>query len=355
MNILVTGGCGFIGLHLTKLLDMKKKYNIVIYDNLKEGTSYLNNFGRVYKGELNDSYKLQYLFKKYNFKCIIHLAGLAHISDSFKNPKLYYHNNLISSINLLDICIKFNIKFFLFSSSCTVYGDKLLKKDENHIFTEEDNIEPISPYGNTKMCFEYILKDYSNKYNFNYTILRYFNACGSDPSYDIGEFHKDEKRIIPRLIKSCINETKVFINGDKFNTKDGTCVRDYTHVCDIASSHIKAIEYMFNNNKNIICNIGSGVGYSIKELISKIEKISGKAINFEIREPRIGDASKMICSNKRAINILKWEPKFDIDDIIKTSYEWYKDILPTIEHKLSSQKYFNILNENEEEFINETK
>ena len=161
------------------------------------------------------------------------------------------------------------------------------------------------------------MKDYAKKYNFNYSILRYFNVCGSDPSYDIGEYHIEEKRIIPILIKSCINNSKVYIYGDNYNTPDGTCIRDYTHVCDIASSHIKSLEYMSQNSENIICNIGSGKGYSIKELIHKIQEISQKKINFEIKPPRKGDAAKMICTNKNAKKNIKLEQNMIFAKLLK--------------------------------------
>ena len=342
MNILITGGCGYIGVHLSKLISVNKNYNIIIYDNLTEGTSYFNKKYKIYKGDLDNKKKLKYLFNKYKFTIVIHLAGLAHISNSFKDPKLYYYNNVISSINLLNVCIDFNIKYFIFSSSCTIYGDKLLKINKDHIFTENDDTNPISPYGNSKLCFEYILKDYAYKYNFRYTILRYFNACGSDPSYDVGEYHKNEKRIIPTLIKACINNKKVYINGDNYDTIDGTCVRDYTHVCDIASAHINALNYMINNEKSIICNIGSGKGYSIKQLISKIEKYSKKKINFEVIKAREGDAAKMICTNEKAKKELYWVPKYNIDNIIETTYIWYSKKLPLIKDKLEKQYYCDI-------------
>ena len=347
MNILLTGGAGYIGTHLSKLMHSNKEYNVIIYDNLSEGSSYLNKYFKIYKGDLNETNKLKLIFEKYNFITVIHLAGFAHISDSFDDPQLYYKNNLVNSINLLDICINFKIKNFIFSSSCTVYGDRLLKINEDHIFNEKDNLEPISPYGNSKMCFEYILKDYAKKYGFNYSILRYFNACGSDPSYEVGEYHKDEKRIIPRLINSCINNKTVYIYGNKHNTPDGTCIRDYTHVCDVALSHIKALNYMIKHNKSITCNIGSGKGYSIKELITKINKISGKEIKYEIINARNGDASRMICTNENAKKILLWEPQYTIDEILSTSYEWYKNKLPLIIDKLSFQSYFAINEKNQ--------
>jgi UDP-glucose 4-epimerase len=183
--------------------------------------------------------------------------------------------------------------------------------------------------------FEYILKDYASKYNFNYSILRYFNACGSDPEFEVGEYHKNEKRIIPCLIKFSLGLIdKMYIFGNDYDTIDGTAVRDYTHVCDIASAHIKTFEYMIKNNKNVICNIGTGKGHSIKEIISIIENISNKKLNIEIKERRTGDSGFMVCSNEYAKKTINWEPKYNIYDIIKTAYEWYNVHLPLIKDKI---------------------
>jgi UDP-glucose 4-epimerase len=339
-NILITGGCGYIGLHLSKLM---KHYNIIIYDNLKFGNSYMNKFGKVYKGDLSEENKLDFLFKKYKFKLVIHLAGLAHISESIEDPKLYYYNNLILSIKLLNIAVKYEIKYFIFSSSCTVYGNHLLKNDKQHKMKEDDFIKPINPYGNTKMMFESILIDYSNKYNFNYSILRYFNACGSDPEFEVGEYHQNEKRIIPRIIKYSLGLIDNFcIFGNDYDTKDGTAVRDYTHVMDIAKAHLCALNYMINLKKSLVCNIGSGKGYSINDLIKLVEKISEKKLEIKIKKRREGDSGYMVCSNKLAKKLLKWEPEFTIEDIIYTSYQWYSIHLPKIKDFLHLERIYNI-------------
>ena len=311
--------------------------------NLKFGSSYLNKFCKIYKGDISDKIKLEKLFKKYNFSTVIHLAGLAHISESTNNPQLYYNNNLIYSKNLLDVAVKFKIKYFIFSSSCTVYGDYMLTKNPKHIINENDMLKPISVYGRTKMMFENILKDYALKYNFNYSILRYFNACGTDPDYEVGEYHKEEKRIIPRIINFSLNNIdELYVFGNDYNTKDGSAIRDYTHVCDIAQSHINALKVIKNEKKNIICNIGSGKGYSIFELINIVEKISNKKLNVQIKSRRKGDAAFMVCSNKKAKEELNWTPKYNIEDILKTSYEWYKNRLPKIISKIHLQSYHAI-------------
>ncbi len=336
MTILITGGCGYIGTHLSKLMS---DYDIIIYDNLKNGTTFMNS-NKIYKGDIRDESKLEFIFKKYNFDTVIHLAGLAHISESIDDPKYYYDNNVIGSLILLNVCIKYNVKNFIFSSSCTVYGNNFIN---NKQVNEDSFTNPINPYGNTKLIFENILKDYSEKYKFNYGILRYFNACGSDPELDIGEYHKEEKRIIPNLIKSCLDENKkVNIYGNDFDTIDGFAVRDYTHVCDISSAHIKVLKYLNIFNKSITCNIGNGIGYSIKQLINIIEEISNKKIKYEIKDRKIGDAAYMVCSNEFVKKKINWKPKYDIYDIIKTSYQWYKNKLPKLKEKLDLFSYFAI-------------
>lgn len=333
--ILITGGCGYIGLHLSKLLS--KNYNLLIYDNLKIGYSYLNNYGKIYKGDLSETNKLEYIFKNYEIISIIHLAGLAHISESFQDPQLYYYNNLCLSIKLLDLLVKYKINNFIFSSTCAVYGEQ-----EQEVY-ETNNINPINPYGNSKACFEKVIIDYSKKYNFNYSILRYFNACGNDPDFEVGEYHKFEKRIIPRLINfSLENLNEMNIYGNDFNTKDGTAVRDYTHVMDIAEAHKKALEYMIKNNKSIICNIGSGIGTSIKELITIIEKVSNKKLNIKYTKKNLGDPAYLVCNNNKALELLNWNTKYNINDIIETSFEWYKNYLPKILPNIEKQKYYAI-------------
>ena len=339
MTILITGGCGYIGTHLSKLMS---EYDIIIYDDLKNGTTYMNK-NLIYKGCISDIKKLNFIFNKHKFDTVIHLAGLALVSESVADPQYYYSNNVLGSIELLNICVKYGIKNFIFSSSCTVYGNISQK---NKLIKEESFKNPINPYGNTKLVFEYILKDYAKKYNFNYGILRYFNVCGSDPELDIGEYHKEEKRIIPILIKSCLDENKqINIYGNDFDTIDGTAIRDYTHVCDISSAHIKVLKYLNINNKSITCNIGNGQGYSIKQLINLIQEISNKKINYQIKDRRGGDSEFMVCSNEFAKTEIDWIPKYNIYDIIKTSYQWYKDKLPKLEDKINLHSYFAI-NEN---------
>ncbi|WP_123377832.1 UDP-glucose 4-epimerase GalE [Aliarcobacter butzleri] len=332
-QILVTGGAGYIGSHLVKQLLEQTTYNIIIIDNLSTGflstintlisLDKTNSRIKFYNQDLKDSINIEKIFKENNIKEIVHFAAFSQVEESVKNPIKYYINNTINTSNLINIALKYNVEKFIFSSTAAVYGEI-----SNNILLINENIitNPINPYGKSKLFSEEILKDVSNmKKSFKYVILRYFNVAGADIDGLLGENHNPETHLIPLVIKTCLNKRDhIKIFGTDYNTKDGTCIRDYIHVCDLADAHIKALEYL-NNNESDIFNCGYGHGYSVKEIIETVKQISDK--NFEIlfEKRRSGDPAILVADNTKIKRKMKWNPKYDdLNLICKTSLEWEK-------------------------------
>ncbi|MFX4284761.1 UDP-glucose 4-epimerase GalE [Aliarcobacter butzleri] len=332
-QILVTGGAGYIGSHLVKQLLEQTTYNIIIIDNLSTGflstintlisLDKTNSRIKFYNQDLKDSINIEKIFKENNIKEIVHFAAFSQVEESVKNPIKYYINNTINTSNLINIALKYNVEKFIFSSTAAVYGEI-----SNNILLINENIitNPINPYGKSKLFSEEILKDVSNmKKSFKYVILRYFNVAGADIDGLLGENHNPETHLIPLVIKTCLNKRDhIKIFGTDYNTKDGTCIRDYIHVCDLADAHIKALEYL-NNNESDIFNCGYGHGYSVKEIIETVKQISDK--NFEIlfEKRRSGDPAILVADNTKIKKKMKWNPKYDdLNLICKTSLEWEK-------------------------------
>ncbi|WP_152054967.1 UDP-glucose 4-epimerase GalE [Aliarcobacter butzleri] len=332
-QILVTGGAGYIGSHLVKQLLEQTTYNIIIIDNLSTGflstintlisLDKTNSRIKFYNQDLKDSINIEKIFKENNIKEIVHFAAFSQVEESVKNPIKYYINNTINTSNLINIALKYNVEKFIFSSTAAVYGEI-----SNNILLINENIitNPINPYGKSKLFSEEILKDVSNmKKSFKYVILRYFNVAGADIDGLLGENHNPETHLIPLVIKTSLNKRDhIKIFGTDYNTKDGTCIRDYIHVCDLADAHIKALEYL-NNNESDIFNCGYGHGYSVKEIIETVKQISDK--NFEIlfEKRRSGDPAILVADNTKIKRKMKWNPKYDdLNLICKTSLEWEK-------------------------------
>lgn len=316
--ILVTGGAGYVGSHICKLLK-DKGYNPVIFDNLSTGHKTLAMWGEFIKGDLREFKEINKLLKRVKPKYIIHLAALADIGQSNKNPDLYYSNNIISTINLLKSMRENKIKNILFSSSCSIFGNT---KKKNVFETDKKN--PESPYAYTKYICENLIRSSSVDKGINYVILRYFNAAGASSSGLIGE--KKSTRIIPQIIKTFLNKNKkLIINGTNFDTFDGTCIRDFIHVDDVAMAHLKSIEYLRSKKKNDDFNIGSGKGYSILQLVKIMENYFSKKINIESKKKRFGDAPYLVSSIRKAKINLNWRPSnSSINNIIESAVKWEK-------------------------------
>lgn len=332
--ILVTGGAGYIGSHtVINLLEYNNE--IVIFDNLENGhietVNTLSSLGNVIfeKGDLRNKNDIEKIFSKYKIDGVIHFAAFALVEESVKDPSKYYLNNIYGTINLLDTMLKYGIKKIVFSSTCATYGEPLyLPIDEKH------NQTPINPYGYSKLVVERVMDDYDIAYGLKSVRLRYFNVAGSDNKIRIGEWHEPETHLIPNIIKSSIYNDRIFyIFGDNYDTKDGTCIRDYVNVLDLAEAHRLAYEYLLSENKTDIFNIGTGIGYSVKEIFDTCELVLNKKISVEIKERRSGDPAKLYADISKIKHILKWKPKRTLKDSINTNYLWEMKISKSKEEK----------------------
>ncbi len=318
--ILVVGGAGYIGSHTNKLLT-QKGYQTLVYDNLIYGHKESVKWGEFILGDLNDIEQLRLVFSKYDIEAVMHFAAFAYVGESVENPEKYYINNVSNTLNLLQVMREFACKYFIFSSTCATYGNpEYLPIDEKH------PQNPINPYGQSKLMLEKILEDYSKAYDFKYVALRYFNAAGADVDCEIGENHNPETHLIPLVLDVAIGkrvDIKVF--GTDYNTNDGSAVRDYIHVMDLADAHILALEYLRNGGDSEIFNLGNGDGYSVLEVIECARQITNKDIKITFASRRAGDPAKLIGDATKAKNILGWKPRFfDLKTILQTAWEWHK-------------------------------
>ena len=320
MRILVTGGAGYIGSHFVKILKDNNK-EVVVLDNLSRGHKESIPYGVAFEeADLLDYGQLKKVFNKYSFDAIVHFAAFAYVGESVEDPKLYYENNVVGSFNLIKATVNANIKKFVFSSTCSLYGNP-----EEIPISEKLPTNPINPYAQTKLIIENILRDFDKAYGMKSVFLRYFNAAGADFSGEIGESHNPEPHLIPIVLNTALGKReKVFIFGDDYETKDGTCIRDYIHINDLGDAHLRALNYLDNGGKTDVINLGTGVGYSVKEIIDSAEEVTGKKITTEITNRREGDPAILVADNKKAKEILGWEPKYNLKDIISSAYNWHK-------------------------------
>ena len=320
--ILVTGGAGYIGSHTNKLLN-KKGYETVVFDNLVYGHKEFAKWGEFVLGDLNNIEQVRLLFEKYDIEAVIHFAAFAYVGESVKKPEKYYLNNVYNTLNLLKVMREYNCKYIVFSSTCATYGvPEKIPIDENH------SQNPINPYGQSKLMIEKILEDYSKAYGLKYVSLRYFNVAGADIDGEIGEWHEPETHLIPNILDVAIEKKEyVEVYGTDYPTPDGTCIRDFIHVVDLAEAHILALEYLRKNQKSDVFNLGNGNGFSVLEVIKKVEEITGKSINYKKMPRREGDPPVLVADATKARNILNWKPKYNSSDtIIETAWDWHKKL-----------------------------
>jgi UDP-glucose 4-epimerase len=318
--ILIVGGAGYIGSHVNKELN-KHGYETVVYDNLIYGHKEAVKWGTFEYGDLRDTSRLEQIFNTYDIEAVFHFAAFAYVGESVTNPSKYYNNNVSATINLLDVMVRHNVKYFVFSSTCATYG-----QPEQMPITEDMPQRPINPYGASKLMVERILEDYENAYGLHSVCLRYFNAAGDDPDGEIGEMHDPETHIIPLVLDAAIGKRdciKVF--GTDYETPDGSCVRDYIHVLDLADAHIRALEYMKKENCSNRFNLGTSNGTSVIELVDVAKKVTGVDFKVVFDERRPGDPATLIGGNKKAMEILGWEARHsDIETILKDAWNWHR-------------------------------
>ncbi len=320
-RILVTGGAGYIGSHTVKLLE-EKGFEVVVYDNLSNGHEEAVLNSRFVKGDILERAKLDDLLTEIEFDAVIHFAAFIEVGESVKKPLEFFNNNVSGTLNLLSLLKKHGVKKFVFSSTAAVYGNP----DKTPI--EEDfDLKPINPYGNTKLTVEKVLGDMSVAGDINYIALRYFNASGADESGLIGESHNPETHLIPLVLKTAKGERdSIKIFGTDYPTKDGTCIRDYIHVNDLANAHVLALNYLLDGGDSDVFNCGYGVGYSVREIIDTAKKVTGVDFKVEEAERREGDPAVLVADNEKIKRVLGWQPVHnDIEFIIKTAWNWEKN------------------------------
>lgn len=321
MKILVTGGAGYIGSHFVHHL-IENKYHICVIDNLSRG--HLESIPKEVifkKVDLLDYEQLFQTIKDFSPQAVVHFAAFAYVGESVEKPEMYYENNVIGSFNLIRAVASNGVKNFVFSSTCSIYGNPT-----NIPISEDEPSNPINPYANTKLIIEMLLKDFEKAFSLKSVCLRYFNAAGAHTNGLIGESHSPEPHLIPLILYTAQKKReKIFVFGNDYNTPDGTCIRDYIHVLDLADAHLKALEYLFDGGNSTIINLGTGVGNSVLEIIEKSKLITGKQIPFELVGRREGDPAILVADNKKAKSILNWNPKFGIEEIIQTAWNWHQN------------------------------
>ena len=320
MKILITGGAGYIGSHVVKLLGEFGNHEIIVLDNLSTGIADAILYGRLEKMDLGDTDAVDNLFGKEQFDAVIHFAAKIVVPESVENPLLYYKNNTVNTTNLIEICVKHSVSKFIFSSTAAVYGEP-----EDGVVTESTPTVPISPYGWSKLMSECVLRDTSFAHeNFNYVALRYFNVAGADPDGKIGQNFPNATHLIKVSCQAALGQrANLSIFGTNFDTEDGTGVRDYIHVSDLAAAHISALEHLEKGGKSEIFNCGYGKGSSVLEVIKSVKKVSGVDFKVEKTDRRPGDPALLISDNSKILSNLNWTPKYqDLDFICETAYEW---------------------------------
>lgn len=320
--ILIVGGAGYIGSHLNKEIN-KRGYETVIFDNLSYGHEEFVKWGTFERGDLGNIDDIKSILNKYPIEAVMHFAAFTYVGESVKDPQKYYLNNVKNTLNLLQAMLEENVKQFIFSSTCATYGNPVeIPITENH------PQNPINPYGRGKLIVEQILKDYNAAYGLNYASLRYFNAAGADPDGDVGELHDPETHLIPLILDVAAGKREnVKIFGTDYDTPDGTCIRDYIHVTDLADAHILALKYLQDNQKSDVFNLGNGNGFSVKEVIETAREITGNEIKAVEAERRQGDPPILIGSSHKAKEVLKWKPKYgDLSQIVETAWNWHKKL-----------------------------
>lgn len=322
-KILITGGAGYIGSIINKLLNTQG-YSTVVLDNLSRGHTEFLKWGEFVSGDLRNKKQLSSVFAKHRIGAVIHLAAYISVEESIKDPALYYCNNVQGTMNLLDVMLKHQVKTIVFSSSAAVYG--IAKKVPVSL---KHTLDPINPYGRTKLICEWMIKDYAKAYGLKYVVLRYFNAAGADVSGELGAWHNNETALIPLILDVVLkknNDIKIF--GNDYPTPDGTGIRDYIHVNDLAVAHQLALEYINSGGNSCTLNLGTGKGFSVKQVISTVEKVTRSKVTTIIEKRRMGDPAEVVADNSKAIRVLKWTPNYSsISYIIKTAYRWHKKLL----------------------------
>jgi len=318
-NVLVVGGAGYIGSHACKALH-KAGYTPVVYDNLVYGHEDAVKWGPFEKGDLLDAARLDEVLTRYKPICVMHFAAFAYVGESVTDPSKYYGNNITGSLSLLDAMRRNGVDTIVFSSTCATYGEV-----DTLPIIETLPQNPVSPYGYSKLVVENALRDYGHAYGLKWVAMRYFNAAGLDPDGDLGERHDPETHAIPLALLAAMRQTEFNVFGTDYDTPDGTAIRDYIHVCDLADAHVRAIAYLQNGGESTAFNLATGRGTSVKEILSAVEKAVGSPVPVKYAPRRAGDAPILYATGEKARALLGWVPEYtDIDLIVKTAADWFR-------------------------------
>lgn len=322
MTILVLGGAGYIGSHTVYAL-IEKGVDVVVIDNLETGhIEAVHEKARFYKGDIRDRSFVDSVLDKEKIDAVIHFAANSLVGESMVNPLKYYDNNVNGTKVLLQSMVAHGLDKIVFSSTAATYGEP-----EKVPILETDRTEPTNTYGETKLAMEKMFKWTDRAHGLKYVSLRYFNACGAHISGKIGEAHSPETHLIPLILQVPLGQREyISIFGDDYDTSDGTCIRDYIHVTDLAQAHILAVDYLMKGNESNIFNLGNGVGFTVKEVIDTARKVTGHEIPARIAERRAGDPARLIASSDKARQVLLWKPEHaDLEEIISTAWNWHKN------------------------------
>lgn len=317
-NVLVVGGAGYIGSHTCKALH-RAGYTPIVYDNLAHGHRDAVKWGPFERGDLLDAERLDEVLRLYQPECVIHFAAYAYVGESVTDPAKYYTNNITGSISLLDAMRRNGVKSIIFSSTCATYGNV-----EVLPITEEAPQVPVNPYGFTKLVIEQALRDYQHAYGLQWVAMRYFNAAGLDPEGDLGERHDPETHAIPLALLAAMRHTEFEVFGTDYDTPDGTAIRDYIHVCDLADAHVRAIGYLHEGGESTAFNLATGQGTSVRQVIDAVERATGRSVPVKLAARRPGDPPVLYATARKAQDLLGWVPHYtDIGQIVKSAADWF--------------------------------
>ena len=321
MAILVCGGAGYIGSHINKQL-YKEGYETIVFDNLIYGHKEAVKWGKLVVGDLKNVDEIEAVFKNNQIDAVFHFAAYAYVGESVDHPEKYYYNNVANTLNLLHVMMKYGCNKIIFSSTCATYGEP-----EKVPITEDMPQNPINPYGATKLMVERIFQDYHKAYGLQYVVLRYFNAAGADPDGEIGENHNPETHIIPLVLDAASGkrpDIKVF--GTDYDTPDGSCIRDYIHVYDLATAHLLALHHLEAGKESQFFNLGNEKGTSVLEVVDSVKRVTRRNLKVTLTDRRPGDPAKLVGSSQKAQEVLGWKPIYgDIDAIVRHAWKWYEN------------------------------
>jgi len=321
MPVLVVGGAGYIGAHMSKML-AEAGHEVVVLDNLSTGHRQAVRWGVFEEASLADGDRLAAIFGKYRFDAVMHFAAASIVAESVRDPLKYYRNNVADVISLLDAMQRHEVRRFIFSSTAAVFGEP-----QQHTIDEQHPLQPINPYGASKLAVERMLLDCANAYGFGAIALRYFNAAGADSSGLIGESHQPETHLIPRLLRAAQGEDiDVKIYGSDYPTGDGTCIRDYIHVTDLCAAHLAALNHLQSAPGFHAYNLGNGRGYSVREVVAAVERVVGRSLGVEVAARRPGDSARLVASSDKARSELQWQPCMpELERIVESAWRWHRE------------------------------